>query len=231
MAQRSIRFGITDGKGLRAATWKLWTETSGYNSELYLTCRSLGGTLKASLHHSGNWHVAYSHKAFKENVEGAIPKFKDRFIEKWPRPPEIAEGITLAFRIVTPYSATTNSLTTGKYKGVKWLPNAPASKATEIDILVTKPTVSVTGWPGKRSMGTSLIDSFELKNGETVWAVYWIIDMPDLSKPASGSVHFFKGKTREDLQSDGLRALVFGSEQDGSRVIYDCAVQRTSANK
>jgi len=82
-----------------------------------------------------------------------------------------------------------------QYKGVKWLPNAPASKATEIDILITKPTVSGTGWPGKRSMGTSLIDSFELKNGETVWAVYWIIDMPDLSKAASGYVHFFKGKT------------------------------------
>ncbi len=231
MAQWSIRFGITDGKGLRAATWKLWTETSGNNSEVYLACRSLGSTLKASLHQSGNWHVAYSHKAFKENVEGAIPKFKDRFIGKWPRPPEIAEGITLAFRIVTPYSAITIPLTTGKYKGIKWLLNAPASKATEIDILITKTTVSLTGWPGKSSMGTSLIDSFKLNNGDTVWAVYWIIDMPDLSKVASRSGHFYKGKTREDLQSDGLRALVFGTEQDGSRVIYDCAVQRTSASK
>jgi hypothetical protein len=164
-------------------------------------------------------------------VEGAIPKSRDRFIEKWPRPPEIAGGITLAFRIVTPSSATTNSLTIGNYKGVKWLPNAPASKAIEIDILITKPTVSVTGWPGKRSMGTSLIDSFKLKNGETVWAVYWIIDMPDLSKAGSGHFHFFKGKNREGLQSDGLKALVFSSEKDGSRVIYDCAVQRTSANK
>ncbi len=64
-----------------------------------------------------------------------------------------------------------------------------------------------------------------------VWAVYWIKDMPDLSKAASGTGHFFKSRTIEDLQSDGLRALVFGSELDGSRIIYDCAVQRNSANK
>lgn len=231
MAQRSLRFGISDGIGLRAATWKLWTETSGGKSEVYLACRSLGGTLKASLHQSGNWHIAYSHKTFKEKVEGAIPKFKDRFIERWPRPSEIAPGVSLAFRIVTPYSAVTSSLDTGNFKGVQWLPNAPELKATEIDILITKPTTKVTGWPGKRSMGTSLIGSFPLNNGETVWAVYWVIDMPDISQLGRGTGHLFKGRTREDLESEDLRALVFGTERDGSRVMYDCAVQRKTANK
>ncbi len=151
MPQRSLRFGIHDGGGKCAATWKLWTEICKGNSELYLADRSLGGTLKASLHQSGNWHIAYSHRTFEEQVKEAIPKFKNRFIEEWPRPREIAPGVTLAFRIVTPYSAVTNSKDQGYYAKVKWIDNAPKSKATEIDILITNPTTRVSGWPAKRS--------------------------------------------------------------------------------
>ena len=231
MPKRSLRFGIHDSSGNRAATWKLWTEFGSGNSELYLANRSLGGTLKASLHQSGSWHIAYSQKTFEEQVEGTIPKFKDRFIEKWPRPNEIASGITLAFRIVTPSSALTSSKDHGKYAKVKWIDNAPSSKATEIDIIITKTEVSGSGWPGKGTMGTSLIGSFQLENKETVWAVSWIIDMPDLSKIDKGVGKFFRGKSKKDLETDGLRALVFGSETDGSRVIYDCAVHQKQLTK
>jgi hypothetical protein len=230
MAQRVLRFGIHDGAGRRVATWKLWTETSAGRSEVYLACRSIGGTLKASLHESGKWHFAYSQRTFEEKVQGAIPKFKDRYIEKWPLPSEIDLGITLAFRIVTPWSAITTPVTGDKFKGVTWLPNASEPKATEVDILITKPTTQVTGWPGRQSMGTSLIGSFPLENGETVWAVYWVVDMPDFSSLGTGTGRFFKGKTEKDLKKEGLRLLVLGTEPDGSRVMYDCAVWVQAAN-
>ena len=231
MPQRSLRFGIRDGSGNCASTWKLWTETAGSNSELYLANRALGGTLKVSLHQSGNWHIAYSQRTFEGQVRGVIPKFKDRFIKKWLRPQEIAPGVTLAFRIVTPYSAVTASRAQGNYSKVKWIDNAPAPKATEIDILITRPATKVSGWPAKRSMGTSLIGSFQLENGETVWAVHWAIDMPDLTKAGKGVVRFYKGKSKKNLESEGLRVLVFGTETDGSGVIYDCAMQSKAANK
>src|SRR5437879_3904528 len=102
MAQRVVRFGISDGAGHRAATWKLWTETSGNKSDIYLACRALG-MLKASLHESGAWHIAYSKDSYEKDVKGTGPA-KDRFVEKWPRPSVIAPGLTLAFRIVTPWS-------------------------------------------------------------------------------------------------------------------------------
>jgi hypothetical protein len=230
MAQRVLRFGIHDGAGRRAATWKLWTETSAGRSEVYLACRSIGGTLKTSLHESGEWHIAYSQRAFEEKVKGAVPKFEDRYIERWPRPSEIAPGITLAFRIVTPWSAVTTPVKEAKFKGVTWLPNAPEPKATEIDILMTKPTTQITGWPGI-SMGTSLIGSFTLENGETVWAVYWVVDMPDFSGLGRGTGRFFKGKNKKDLKKEGLKLLVLGTQPDGSRVIYDCAIKVQAANK
>lgn len=230
MVQRSLRFGIQDGKGNRASTWKLWTETGGGNSELYLANRSLGGTLKASFHQSGKWHIAYSKKTFEEKVKGAIPKFTDRFIEKWPRPKEIAPGITLAYRIITPHTSVTTSTSLGSYKKVIWIPNSSESKATEIDILITAKGTTGTDWPGKNSMGTSLIGSFHLNNGDRVWAVYREIDPPDLSKIGNGEGRFFKGKSKEDLKNENLRAMVFDSEADGSRVIYDYAVKLQSAN-
>lgn len=73
-------------------------------------------------------------------------------------------------------------------------------------------------------MGTNLIGSYELIDGVSVWAVYRVVDMPDLSEATKGVGRFYKGRSEEDLKSSSLRALVFGNEPDGSRVIYDCAV-------
>lgn len=83
-------------------------------------------------------------KTFEEKVEGAITKQRDRFIEKWPRPKPIAKGVTLAFRIVAPWSSVTSS--TGEMKSdIIWIPNAPKPKATEIDVIITAQTTPVSG--------------------------------------------------------------------------------------
>lgn len=227
MAERSIRFGITDGEGHRAATWKLWTQSGAGKSDWYLTCRELGSKLKVSLHESGSWHYAYSQQTFEEKVEGVLVTKSDRFIDKWSRPENIAEGVTLALRIVTPSSSVTSPI--GKTKSsIIWILNAPKPKATEIDIFMTAQTTPVTGWPGKRSMGTSLIGSLQLENGETIWLVYKVIDMPDLSA-IKGKPRFYRGMGPKDLEGGNLRISVYGHEKDGSRVIYDCVVQRMSS--
>jgi len=181
MTEKAIRFGITDGQGHRAASWKLWTPST--TSDVYLACRELGGTLKASLHESGNWHVAYSQTTFDADVLGIVPSQKDRFMDKWSRPKPIAPGVTLAFRIVTPYSAVMTPLY-NPGKNISWIPNCSAPRATEIDLILVSPTTPATGWPGKNKMGTQLIGSYHLSSGDSVWAVYWTIDMPDLSSIA-----------------------------------------------
>lgn len=228
MAVRSLRFGITDEEGHRAATWKLLTQVRTGKSDIYLVCRTLGSKLKASLHDSGNWHYAYTQETFKEKVEGLLPKQTDRFIEKWTRPASIANGITLAFRIVTPSSSVSQSINEiSNINGdIIWIPNAPKSKATEIDIFITAETTPVTNWPGKRSMGTSLIGSFRLENSQNVWVVYMVIDMPDLSSAIKGHARFFRGMGPQDLEGRNVRCLAYGQEKDGSRVIYDLVVQK-----
>lgn len=230
MRREALRFGIADGAGHRAATWKLWTDGRGAKADLYLACRALGGHLKSSLHASGQWHTAYSQKTFDANVKEVVPEGKDRFIERWLRPNPLVPGVVLAFRIVTPASSVRGPITPSD-AGVLWLPNAPEGKATEIDILIVAASTAVSGWPGKRSMGTSLIGSIQLGGGETAWAVRRVIDIPkDLSLPR-GSGRFYKGRSRADLENANLRALVLGTELDGSRVIYDWAVDARSATK
>lgn len=215
--------------GQRAATWKLWTETAGGKSDVYLACRELGGLLKTSLHESGKWHIAFEATAFEERVKGAIPSINDRFLDKWPRPVEYAPGVTLAFRIVTPWSAVSTDIEPSRTKKqVIWLSNAPEPKATRIEIFVTKPSTHTTGWPGKQGMGTSLIGSIPLQNGETIWAVYRVTDMPKIQLPGgTGAVNFFRGCSERDLRKPGsnLKTIIRCDEANGTPAMYDCRVQ------
>ena len=226
MPQRSIRFGVRKNESLHSATWKLWTNLSGNRSEIYLACRELGGELKASMHHSGEWHVAFCSNSFEEKVEGAISGLNSRFVEKWPRPPELAEGITLAFRIVTPESAVSSVSKVKKPNKLVWVPAPPEGKAIEIYICITTPKSNFSDWPGKDSMATELLGSIRLNNDDTVWVVSKNIEYPDLSNLSNGAVQLFKGKSKNDIKDAGnLRALIFGRNQDGSRVIYDTSIQ------
>lgn len=232
MTQRSIRFGIREDPDRRSATWKLWTDAAKGKSDVYLASRSLGGSLKASLHQSGSWHYAHSPRTFEDRVKGAIPKLTTRFVETWDRPAEITLGVTLAFRILTPASAVVSTPLRGSQSGIIWLPNAPAGKAREIDILLTSPNARVTDWPGKRSMSTELVGSFTLENGETVWAVHRVVEMPNVTNLLPpGVARFYKGASKDDLEGGGIRALVFGKEPDGSRTLYDFAVTVTKARR
>lgn len=230
MSQKSIRFGIGNNESLHSATWKLWTETSGGNSEVYLACRSLGGELKASMHQSGNWHIAFSEGTYQKKVAGAVPSLDSRFTDRWPQPPDIAEGVTLSFRIVTPATAVSSDTKVKNPNKLVWIPTPIEKKAIEVYVIITTPQAKISEWPGKDSMGTDLIGSFKLNNGNTVWAVSKVIESPNFSQLVKGTGHLFKGKTKSDLKNtDNIRGLVFGDNPDGSRVIYDVDVRSGSS--
>lgn len=46
-------------------------------------------------------------------------------------------------------------------------------------------------------MGTSFIGALLLGKGEIVWAVYWIVDMPDFSSLGTGTGCFLKEKMKK----------------------------------
>lgn len=220
------RFGVTDSNGHRSATWICWTPGVG-KSDVYLGCRELGGILKASLHQSGSWQVGYSKESWNQKEECLPERQTTRHIEIWPRPSDIAPGFTLAYRIITPATAV-NVIQDppDPQKPIVWI-SCPPGKAVEIDIVITAPTVKVSNWPGKNGKNTNFVDFFVLSSRETIWIVSHVIDMPSHAPILKRQVtpRFVKGKGPQDIKDKSLRALVFGREPDGSRVIYDCIAQ------
>lgn len=216
--EKSIRFGVRTSTGHKAATWKVWAP-SETKHDVYLACRSLKGELKASLHQSGNWHVAFSKKFYDNGFVDEVNRPESRFIDRWLCPQEIAQGVTLAFRVVVPcFSATREDVEAEE--DVIWVPSAPEKHAIQFAIVLTSPTCVVSDWPGKRSMNTQLVGSFILSSKETVWVVYSTVPFQP-SMPKTGKACFFKGVDPAVFNSPTLRAVFFGEEPDGSRVMYD----------
>lgn len=222
---RSIRFSILNKSNKRGATWKCSTPIGVGKHDIYLMCRELKGSIKASLHQSGDWRIAYSRKFFEENIGNSQNPSKRRVVDQWPKPKEISPGVTLAFRIITPSSAVNLPFNLDNFSKIKWIPSASSEKAIEIAIVITSASANVLGWPGKKSIHTTLLDSMELESREKVWIVYRTIDIPNLNlSNRKITPDFYKGKSKNNLKSDGLRTIIFANMNDGSRVMLDCIV-------
>jgi len=220
MPEQAIRFGVSDGVLLRAATWKCWSPAN--KDDIYLACREMKGAFKASLHQSGSWHIAYDKKFFDSAIHRDDLTEKGRYISQWPEPPELSPGIRLAFRVITSSAAVCGPLI-GEPDFVS-VPPPNEGRAIEFALVVIDPRVPITGWPGKNSMNTSFIGTYGLASGRKVWVVYREIDMPVL--PAiQGDPKFYAGRTSSDLSSDNLKAIIIGDDPDGSKLIYDCKVR------
>ena len=229
MPKREIRFCIHDGKGNRAATWKCWSPSSSGKNDVYIATRELGGAIKISFHQSGQCHLAYIQKYWEEQVPNEFKNEKGRYIYKWEVPEHNEAGCKLLFRVVTPYSSTSVPFKYSEYKKMNWVDNCPDGLATEVYFILALPGVTISGWPGNNAMDTKLIGSYELSDGTSLWLVFRDIKIPDLSH-IKGRFKFYKEKRKRDLVEGNKKILVFGSEPDGSQVIYDCAM-KTGPNK
>lgn len=228
MSKQALRFSVRDANGNRAATWKLLTQTGGGKHDVYLSCRSLGGKLKASLHESGSWHVGFVRDFLSENLDDGHAKLEDPYIDRWPRPTEIGPGVTLAYRIVVPTSAVNISINDSLPESILWVQAAPDGKAIEIDVIFTGADTVVSNWPGRNSMRTELVGKLVLENQETVWVVHRVVDVPAFNLPSASNPTWFKSGRDVNLADGHIRAILFGNCDDGSRFMVDCAVD-TSA--
>ena len=73
----------------------------------------------------------------------------------------------------------------------------------------------------------------ELKTGARVVSYYWDMVIGSLTSKLSRTTmrSTFGPSLQTKLLRNGLRALVLGTEPDGSRVIYDCSVERRANSK
>jgi hypothetical protein len=223
-------------EGPRSSVWQLWV----HKNEVYVSARSLASVLKISLHSSGDWHHAFT----TEHVAAGSPFVspgESRVLDKWKRPPELVPGVIKAFEIVVPSSEVTEPSHPKANeafrqamggKAIVWVPAAPEGYATRFLVVFTAPEVTAAtvpgDWPGRDTMGTRLIFSTELQNGQTVWVVSrerpgafqrWVAEgKRQLAEPGAGPA------IRDETAPDALepRAFIDGiNHLDGTRFYLD----------
>lgn len=215
-----IRFAVA-GENARSSSWRVWANPGKNN--VYISCRELRGTLKVSLHETGDWHVSFTAEFMEAQRIAEIANLPPRYFHKWHNPPEIAPGMTLALKVLI--SSAAADLRSDRDVDVTLIPKPPEPGAVEVSILLIGPTAKFSQWPGK-SMGTENVGSFSLPNGETLWVVYRNLDgVPAISTNLSmeSLVRFDGVPTELDVQGR-YGILVFGDEENGSRCILDMVV-------
>jgi hypothetical protein len=224
MPELSVRFGVGDGITRRATTWKCWAVRGTGRNDVYLANRHLRGALKASLHESGTWQVGFNRRYL--DAHAPREEWPTRIVDKWDRPKELAPGVTLAYRILTPSASVNTTPTADERSRIVWIVPPPDGRAVEIALVLTAPTTVTTDWPGRRSLGTSLVGHFTLDNGHTAWIVSRIVDMPQIPNLTVNRERYFSGRTRVDV-GPNTRAILFRDAPDGSHVMYDVVLMRT----
>ncbi len=216
MPEQSLRFCIADTeKNIRAATWKIWSPNQ--KNDVYLACRELNGAVKVSLHQSNQWHIAYDQEFFNSKVPKSDNSEAKRFIHTWDCPSSIGPGITLALRVVTPWTAVGSALQFEPK--VKYINKPEPEKAIEIGIFISGANSSISNWPAKNTLKSQLVGSYDLPNQSSVWVTYWECECPDFSGLPT-AFNFFKGVRKSDI-AETVRAMIFGDHSDGSKVLYD----------
>jgi len=148
-------------------------------------------------------------------------------IESWSRPPEIHPGYTVAFRFIIPFK----DLSLGKIdesKDIKWIECDFDKDLTEVVLLFTSQSAKISEWPAKQSMGSSLLASYQLPNGETMWLVYYHIKaQPEYFIDYEKNLRSIRARMsiveKEKLsEAENPRLMIGGSRpDDNSRFYYD----------
>ena len=221
MGEQVLRFAVTNGVDKRAATWRCWTNGQ-VSSDFYLACRELGSELKVSFHDTGIWRIAYTQEMWS-NPDSFEKKPDDRAFMKCKRPSPFAPGLTMVCKLLTPATSADIPINS-PLSNVFQMPIFDVSMSIQIVLLLSPNGSQYSGWPGKKSMNTSLIGSLLLANGEVVWLVYHVIATPPNPGSLTGTSHFLHGKNMDDLKTRHMHAHLFGYNPEGGFQIVDVSV-------
>lgn len=179
MANRDqvLRFAVGTATGPRSRTWRLWVPKG--KSDVYVSSRRLGNSVKVSLHEPGPARFALTQE-FVDRGTFQAPEDRDpRLAIEWERPrPRQPNGAVRPLALIVPWDEVQDR--DDDAGEVVWVPPPHEEEAIHFDVVHVPVGMPVTGHPGARSMGTQLVGMVELENGERVY-VTWLpreIDAP-----------------------------------------------------
>jgi hypothetical protein len=217
MATRSVRFGVGDPQGRRAAEWvAMWKPTK---SDVYLAARVLGQTFKISLHESGECHVASGSTGSMHQ-----PGTRPRFVETWKINPN--DQVVQPFGIVVPeVELREGDWARHRDKGTRWIPVHDGS-SVEIAIFLTRvhppprDELAAAGWH-------TIIVCERLPDGRDFWVIAG--DGGAIPETRRIELQNMKDACRRALTSRSLsptnpRILALATDDRGTRRYVDAAV-------
>lgn len=214
MPEVSVRFAVFGPDGRATDIWKAWANIGSGRRDVYMTSRPLGYSMKLSLHERGQWHVGF-HAERRDQLfdPGAAPA--SRFLGRWGAAERRDnQPITLAARVIFPWSSPTIEHRDLPIDIVK-VPSAPPRHAVEVVLFLLAFDEPQDSWPGRTSMGTTLVGRVPLDGGGSATLVHHIIEMPAEMPARQGNPQYFAGRSRDDLH-DANRLVAWGQGDDGS---------------
>lgn len=217
MATLSARFGVGDPRGLRSSEWVvMWKPTK---SDVYLAARTLGGTLKLSLHESGQCHVRAP-----DPRKWLSPGSPPRFLDSWTINPH--SQYEFPFGIIIPTSELRQAVwAKHRDKGTVWiLPKL--GDAVEIAVFLTRAeppppmnSLASAGWH-------EVIVLERLPDGRDLWVV---AGEAKLSEDRRFELERIKRQVRSLISTlpnapSNPRLLLFAYDKKGTRRFVEAAL-------
>jgi len=197
--EQVLRFAVGSPTGPRSRTWRLWVPKR--KSDVYISGRSLGNSVKVSLHEPGPSRFALTSEWVCRTGFQA-PEGRDRRLAvEWERPrPRPPQQVARPFSIIVPYDEVLGRgrPETGQ---VVWATPPPENTCVHFDIIYTPASAVVTSHPGARSMGTKLVGEVQLQNGERVFVT-------SLVRPMDEATRRYVAKLRSARILDADRRLI-----------------------
>lgn len=205
-----LRFAVGSAAGPRSRTWRLWVPKG--KSDVYVSSRRLGNSVKVSLHEPGPSRFALTREFIRAGTYQATEGRDPRLAIEWERPrPKPPRQVARPFAIIVPWDEVLER-EVEETGDVVWTPPPPVGRCVHFDLVYTPAGVTVTGHPGARSMGTELVGKVELENGEQVFVTSLVREM---GAALRANVHRLRSARIMDAEGNPIEKtgmLAFGRE-------------------
>lgn len=223
----TFRFAVGSTDGPRSGIWTLWTPSD--SSEVYVAARQLAGSLKVSLHASGNWQAAFTTQFVDKLSRESKWSRGSRHVDKWRRPEEIAPGITLALRVLVPHSELhATPIKLPSTKPVTWVSASGNEYVSEFSVYFAAPQVVIITKQEDAKSENRALTSIPLSNGEKLWIVHHLLlNTGQLTSYIAEMKAKLKGR-KPDLSTSDIskilpshRIIIGGNDEKGIRYYYE----------
>lgn len=155
----AIRFAVGHPDSEISSTWRIWFNKPAEEatSDVYLSYRALGGTLKVSIHQSGSIQYSFTGEhARKLNIPN-----KERHLDQWD-----LQGRYPIFKIIVPFTELKAAKAKIKKK-IKSIDAPSNGNAVEIYLYITNDSIG-----DKMPKDYKLFEEHVLNNGKT-FSIIW----------------------------------------------------------